>query len=100
MQGPPRRRPHVHRAAHLPRQRPLVVTSNFEDDELEKQLGHPVKFVFTDWQSAPTVDVKPGECVLMENTRYHAAEEKNDPIFSAALANAAAGAAGSKMMDT
>jgi phosphoglycerate kinase len=45
-----------------------------------------VKFVFTDWQSAPEVDVKPGECVLMENTRYHAGEEKNDEGFSKMLA--------------
>jgi len=53
---------------------------------LEKALGHPVRFVFTDWQSAPKVDVKPGECVLMENTRYHGGEEKNDAAFSRMLA--------------
>ncbi|MFT3987744.1 phosphoglycerate kinase [Aestuariivirga sp.] len=53
---------------------------------LEKALGHPVRFVFTDWQSQPKVDVKPGECVLMENTRYHAGEEKNDAAFSKMLA--------------
>ena len=54
---------------------------------LEQHLGHPVKFIFTDWQSAPVVDVKPGECVLMENTRYHAGEEKNDEGFSKMLAS-------------
>ena len=54
---------------------------------LEQHLGRPVKFVFTDWQSAPQVDVKPGECVLMENTRYHAGEEKNDEGFSKMLAS-------------
>jgi phosphoglycerate kinase len=32
------------------------------------------------------VDVKPGECVLMENTRYNAGEEKNDEGFSKMLA--------------
>jgi phosphoglycerate kinase len=53
---------------------------------LEKYLGRPVKFIFTDWQSAPKVDVKPGECVLMENTRYHAGEEKNDADFAKMLA--------------
>jgi phosphoglycerate kinase len=53
---------------------------------LERHLGRPVKFMFTDWQSAPKVDVKPGECVLMENTRYHAGEEKNDQAFSKMLA--------------
>ena len=53
---------------------------------LEKSLGRPVRFVFTDWREAPTVDVKPGECVLMENTRYHPGEEKNDEAFSKMLA--------------
>jgi phosphoglycerate kinase len=53
---------------------------------LEKHLGRPVKFVFTDWQSAPSVAVAPGEVVLMENTRYHAGEEKNDAGFAAMLA--------------
>jgi len=54
---------------------------------LEKHLERPVRFVFTDWQTAPQVDVKPGECVLMENTRYHAGEEKNDEGFSKMLAS-------------
>lgn len=52
---------------------------------LEKALGQKVKFVFTDWQSAPTVSVKPGDVVLMENTRYHAGEEKNDAGFAKML---------------
>jgi len=54
---------------------------------LEKMLGRPVRFIFTDWQSAPAVDVKPGQCVLLENTRYHPGEEKNDPAFSKLLAS-------------
>ena len=54
---------------------------------LEKHLGLPVRFVFTDWKEAPKVDVKPGECVLMENTRYHPGEEKNDEGFSKMLAS-------------
>jgi phosphoglycerate kinase len=54
---------------------------------LEKILGRPVTFVFTDWRSAPAIDVKPGQCVLMENTRYHPGEEKNDPEFSRMLAS-------------
>ena len=54
---------------------------------LEKILGRPVKFVFTDWLAAPKVDVKPGECVLMENTRYNAGEEKNDAGFAKMLAS-------------
>jgi phosphoglycerate kinase len=53
---------------------------------LEKLLGRPVRFVFTDWREAPKLDVKPGECVLMENTRYHPGEEKNDESFSKMLA--------------
>ena len=54
---------------------------------LERILGRPVKFVSTDWRSTPSVDVKPGECVLMENTRYHAGEEKNDAGFASMLAS-------------
>jgi phosphoglycerate kinase len=54
---------------------------------LEKALGHAVKFVFTDWQSAPVVDAKPGDVILMENTRYHAGEEKNDTGFAKMLAS-------------
>ncbi len=38
---------------------------------LEKILGRPVAFHFTDWLSKPEVKVKPGHCVLMENTRFH-----------------------------
>jgi phosphoglycerate kinase len=54
---------------------------------LEKHLGRPVRFVFTDWRDTPKVEIKPGECVLMENTRYHAGEEKNDEAFSKMLAS-------------
>ena len=54
---------------------------------LEKLLGRPVKFIFTGWQSAPAIDVKPGQCVLLENTRYHPGEEKNDQDFSRLLAS-------------
>ncbi len=54
---------------------------------LERILGRPVKFVSTDWRSTPSVDVKPGKCVLMENTRYHAGEEKNDAGFASMLAS-------------
>ncbi|MCB1378236.1 MAG: phosphoglycerate kinase, partial [Alphaproteobacteria bacterium] len=53
---------------------------------LEKALGRPVRFVFTDWREPPAVEVRPGECVLMENTRYHPGEEKNDEAFSKMLA--------------
>jgi phosphoglycerate kinase len=52
---------------------------------LEQHLGRPIRFVFTDWRSPPAVDAKPGDCVLMENTRYHPGEEKNDPGFARML---------------
>ena len=52
---------------------------------LQKALGHKVEFVFTDWQSAPVVHAKPGDVVLMENTRFHAGEEKNDAGFAKIL---------------
>ena len=53
---------------------------------LEKALGHKVQFVFTDWQTAPVVNAKPGDVILMENTRYNAGEEKNDAGFAKMLA--------------
>lgn len=53
---------------------------------LERALGHKVEFVFTDWQSAPAVNAKPGDVILMENTRYHGGEEKNDASFAKMLA--------------
>jgi phosphoglycerate kinase len=52
---------------------------------LEKALGHKVQFVFTDWQTAPQITAKPGDVILMENTRYHAGEEKNDAGFAKML---------------
>jgi phosphoglycerate kinase len=53
---------------------------------LEKALGHAVHFHFTDWQTAPHIHAKAGDVVLMENTRYHAGEEKNDQDFAKMLA--------------
>ncbi len=76
--------------AHFDRPKGMVVPEMSLEPvapELEKILGHPVKFVFTDWQSAPAIDVKPGQCVLLENTRYHAGEETNDQAFSKLLAS-------------
>jgi phosphoglycerate kinase len=52
---------------------------------LASALGHPVHFHFTDWQSAPHIHAKPGDVILMENTRYHAGEEKNDEGFAKLL---------------
>jgi phosphoglycerate kinase len=49
-------------------------------------LKMPVSFIFTDWQAMPQFEANPGEVILMENTRYHAGEEKNDVDFAKILA--------------
>ena len=57
--------------------------------DVEKGLGHPVRFVPE--CVGPEVEVavaaqKPGELLLLENSRFHAEEQKNDPEFSKLLA--------------
>jgi phosphoglycerate kinase len=56
---------------------------------LEKLLGKPVKFVNDcigpDVEKAVS-ELKPGECLLLENLRFHPEEEKNDPDFAKKLA--------------
>lgn len=47
-------------------------------------LGRPVAFI-PDCIGQP-IDLGDGEIALLENTRFHAGEEKNDPAFIAALA--------------
>jgi phosphoglycerate kinase len=58
---------------------------------LEKALGRPVTFVFTDWQDGKAIAAakatKPGQCLLIENTRYHAGEEKNDAELAKVFAS-------------
>ena len=58
---------------------------------LETALGRPVTFVFTDWQDGKAVAAakaaEPGQCLLIENTRYHLGEEKNDEGLSKVFAN-------------
>jgi phosphoglycerate kinase len=58
---------------------------------LEKALGRPVAFVFTDWHDgkalAAAKAAKPGQVLLMENTRYHSGEEKNDGDLCELFAN-------------
>jgi phosphoglycerate kinase len=54
---------------------------------LEELLGKPVKFAPD--CIGPAVEAmlpKPGEVLLLENLRYHAEEEANDPAFSKRLA--------------
>jgi phosphoglycerate kinase len=56
---------------------------------LAQHLGRPVAFA-TDCvgpQARAAVDaMKPGDVLLLENTRFHEGEEKNDPAFVQALA--------------
>ncbi len=57
--------------------------------ELSKLLAQPVAFASD--CVGPEADkvvaaLKPGQVALLENLRYHAEEEKNDPVFAKALA--------------
>ena len=58
-------------------------------DELENLLGAPVRFapdcVGPDAKAA-LADLDVGGVILLENVRFHAGEEKNDPAFAAQLA--------------
>jgi phosphoglycerate kinase len=58
-------------------------------DALSHVLGTPVGFA-DDCVGAPAEQaiaaMKNGDVIVLENTRYHAAEEKNDPAFAAQLA--------------
>ena len=56
---------------------------------LAKAIGHDV--VFADDCIGPAAEavvesLKPGQCALLENLRYHAGEEANDKVFTKALA--------------
>ncbi|XBQ17273.1 MAG: phosphoglycerate kinase [Oceanicaulis sp.] len=59
---------------------------------LEALIGSDVKFVSdcigTDAEQA-AASLKPGQVLLLENTRFHAGEEANDPEFADALAKLA-----------
>jgi phosphoglycerate kinase len=57
--------------------------------EFAKILGRPVAFALDcigPQAEEAVAAMKPGEVVLLENTRFHAGEEKNTPEFVAALA--------------
>lgn len=57
--------------------------------ELAKRLGRPVGFAedcIGDAAKAAVDAMKNGDIVCLENTRFHKAEEKNDPDFVKALA--------------
>jgi len=57
---------------------------------LAKALGHPVRFVETDWRddraAAAVADAHPGDILLMENTRFHPGETANDETLAARFA--------------
>ena len=58
-------------------------------DDLERLLGAPVRFAddcVGDEAKAVLADLDAGGVVLLENVRFHAGEEKNDPAFAAQLA--------------
>lgn len=57
---------------------------------LAELLGRPVRFVeesVGDVVSVAATRAKPGDIVLLENLRFHAEEEANDPVFAKQLAH-------------
>ena len=61
-------------------------------DRLAELLGHPVKSLADCVGPEVEADIssmEPGQVVLLENLRFHAGEEKNDPEFVGALASLA-----------
>ncbi|MCL2661853.1 MAG: phosphoglycerate kinase [Oscillospiraceae bacterium] len=61
-------------------------------ESLSKHLGKPVKMakdVVGEDATRLAAELKPGEIMLLENTRFHAEEEKNDPEFAKKLASMA-----------
>ncbi len=56
---------------------------------LSDVLGRPVRFIpacIGAEAEAAVAALQPGEIAVLENTRFHAGEEANDPAFTAALA--------------
>ena len=59
---------------------------------LERCLQRTVQFVATDWNNGglhrrAVAAAEPGDILLMDNTRFHPGEEKNDPAFARVLAS-------------
>jgi phosphoglycerate kinase len=57
--------------------------------ETARVIGRPVAFVddcVGPKAEAAALAMKPGDILCLENTRFHAGEERNDPAFAAALA--------------
>jgi phosphoglycerate kinase len=58
-------------------------------DILKRYIGRPIAFAndcIGPEAEAAVAAMKPGDILLLENTRFHAGEEKNDPAFAAQLA--------------
>jgi len=58
-------------------------------DILKQYIGRPIAFAndcIGPEAEAAVAAMKPGDILLLENTRFHAGEEKNDPAFAAELA--------------
>ena len=78
--------------AHFDRPKGKVVPSmslQLVVDDLEHLLGAPVRFATDcvgDEAKAMIADLPLGGVVLLENVRFHAGEEANDPAFAAQLA--------------
>jgi phosphoglycerate kinase len=78
--------------AHFDRPKGKVVPSMSLEpvvDDLERLLGGPVRFATDcvgDEARAALADLDIGGVVLLENVRFHAGEEANDPAFAAQLA--------------
>jgi phosphoglycerate kinase len=56
---------------------------------LERLMNHPVRFCddcIGETAGEAVADMAPGDILLLENLRFHAGEEGNDPAFAAALA--------------
>jgi phosphoglycerate kinase len=59
-------------------------------DDLERLLGAPVRFAddcVGDEAKAALADLDAGGVILLENVRFHAGEEANDPAFAQLLAD-------------
>ncbi|WP_425987792.1 phosphoglycerate kinase [Brevundimonas sp. TWP2-3-2] len=81
--------------AHFDRPKGKVVPSMSLQpvvDDLEHLLGAPVRFASDcvgDEAKAAIADIDAGGVILLENVRFHAGEEANDPAFAARLAELA-----------
>lgn len=82
-------------ASHLGRpkgERAAALSLEPVASRLSELLGRPVQFATDcvgDVARGPVMRAQPGDVVLLENLRFHAEEEQNDPGFAAQLASLA-----------